>query len=201
MQQTMQVFKERQACTLKALRELQDFLDQGVAYGIAAHPAIRAKLDNAVRGAANGKLRVSLVGGFSEGKTAIAAAWLERLDKATMKISQQESSNAVTVYDAGDCELVDTPGLFGFKEEVDVETGAVEKYKEMTRKFVSESHLVIYVMDPANPVKDSHRDELNWLFRKLDLLPRTVFVLSRFDAVADVILQIALSSVEYVRGF
>jgi len=186
MQQTMQAFKERQAATLKTLRELQEFLDRGAAFGVATDPTIRAKLDNAVRDAANGKLRVALVGGFSEGKTAIAAAWLERLDKSTMKISQQESSNAVTVYDAGDCELVDTPGLFGFKEEINAETGAVEQFKEMTRKFVSESHLVIYVMDPANPVKDSHRDELNWLFRTLGLLPRTVFVLSRFDAVADV---------------
>lgn len=32
----------------------------------------------------------------------------------------------------------------------------------------------------------SHRDDLTWLFRTLDLLPRTVFVLSRFDEVADV---------------
>ena len=43
-----------------------------------------------------------------------------------------------------------------------------------------------YVMNSANPVKESHTDDLKWLFRTLNLLPRTVFVLSRFDEVADV---------------
>ncbi len=104
-----------------------------------------------------------------------------------MNISHQESSNAVTVYEASpDCVLIDTPGLFGFKEQENEASGSSEKYKEMTRKYVSEAHLILYVMDPTNPIKESHSDELNWLFRTLNLLPRTVFVLSRFDAVADV---------------
>ncbi|MNM89563.1 hypothetical protein D3C81_1017960 [compost metagenome] len=51
---------------------------------------------------------------------------------------------------------------------------------------MSESHLVLYVMNSTNPVKESHKDDLTWLFRTLDLLPRTIFVLSRFDEVADV---------------
>lgn len=51
---------------------------------------------------------------------------------------------------------------------------------------MSESHLVLYVMNSTNPIKESHKDDLTWLFRTLDLLPRTVFVLSRFDEVADV---------------
>jgi hypothetical protein len=41
-------------------------------------------------------------------------------------------------------------------------------------------------MSPTNPLKESHKNELNWLFRDLNLLPRTVFVLSRFDEVADI---------------
>jgi hypothetical protein len=41
-------------------------------------------------------------------------------------------------------------------------------------------------MPPTNPLKESHANELNWLFRELNLLPRTIFVLSRFDEVADV---------------
>jgi hypothetical protein len=41
-------------------------------------------------------------------------------------------------------------------------------------------------MNPTNPIKESHEDDLAWLFRTLGLLPRTVFVLSRFDEVADV---------------
>ena len=81
---------------------------------------------------------------------------------------------------------MDTPGLFGFKERIDADTGAIERYKDITEKRVSEAHLVLYVMGSANPIKESHREELVWLFRTLNLLPRTVFVLSRFDEVADV---------------
>ena len=51
---------------------------------------------------------------------------------------------------------------------------------------MSEAHLVLYVMNSANPIKESHAEDLKWLFRTLNLLPRTVFVLSRFDDVADV---------------
>ncbi|MGU5149623.1 LeoA/HP0731 family dynamin-like GTPase, partial [Pseudomonas aeruginosa] len=82
--------------------------------------------------------------------------------------------------------LIDTPGLFGFKEQENAETHTIEKYKDITKKYVSEAHLVLYVMNSTNPIKESHKEDLTWLFRTLDLLPRTVFVLSRFDEVADV---------------
>lgn len=187
MKQTVESFQQHQAKTLTILQNLQAFLSQGEMFGIEADQRLKDKLAGAISDVQGGKLRIVLVGGFSEGKTAIAAAWLERLDKSTMKISAQESSNAVTVYETGtDCVLIDTPGLFGFKEQENELTGTTEKYKELTRKYVSEAHLVMYVMDPTNPIKDSHAEELRWLFRELDLLPRTVFVLSRFDAVADI---------------
>lgn len=187
MEATLESFKANQANVLQVLQHLQEFLRQGDAFGLAADKVLNDKLTNAIRDVSDDKLRVALIGGFSEGKTSIAAAWLERLDKSTMNISHQESSNAVTVYEAGpDCVLIDTPGLFGFKEQENEATGTAEKYKEITRKYVSEAHLILYVMDPLNPIKESHRDELNWLFRTLNLLPRTVFVLSRFDDVADV---------------
>ncbi len=34
---------------------------------------------------------------------------------------------------------------------------------------------------PSNPIKESHKDDLNWLFRTLNLLSRMIFVISRFD--------------------
>ncbi len=40
--------------------------------------------------------------------------------------------------------------------------------------------------NPSNPIKDSHKDDLNWLFRTLNLLSRTIFVISRFDEEADI---------------
>lgn len=187
MDKTLDAFKEQQARALKLLGKLQAFLVQGEEVGVDIDVSLKHKLDNAISMVAGEKLKVALVGGYSDGKTSIAAAWMEQLDKSTMKISHQESSNEVRIYDVGsDFVLIDTPGLFGFKEQLNLETHQIEKYKDITKKYISEAHLVLYVMDPVNPVKASHKDDLEWLFRNLNLLPRTVFVLSRFDEVADV---------------
>lgn len=187
MENTLKTFKVQQANALTLLDRLQNFLGQGAQAGVPIDPALSSKLQNVISSVSGEKLKVALIGGFSEGKTSIAAAWMEKLDRSSMNISHQESSNEVKIYEVGeDFVLIDTPGLFGFKEQVNAETHAVEKYKDITKKYVSESHLVLYVMNSTNPVKESHKDDLTWLFRTLDLLPRTVFVLSRFDEVADV---------------
>lgn len=187
MENTLKSFKAQQASALTLLDRLQVFLGQGAQAGVPIDPALSSKLQNVISSVSGEKLKVALIGGFSEGKTSIAAAWMEKLDRSSMKISHQESSNEVKIYEVNeDFVLIDTPGLFGFKEQENAETHAIEKYKDITKKYVSESHLVLYVMNSTNPIKESHKDDLTWLFRTLDLLPRTVFVLSRFDEVADV---------------
>ncbi|MNJ24160.1 Dynamin family protein [compost metagenome] len=187
MENTLKTFKAQQANALTLLDRLQNFLGQGAQAGVPIDPALSSKLQNVISSVSGEKLKVALIGGFSEGKTSIAAAWMEKLDRSSMKISHQESSNEVKIYEVDeDFVLIDTPGLFGFKEQENAETHAIEKYKDITKKYVSESHLVLYVMNSTNPVKESHKDDLTWLFRTLDLLQRTVFVLSRFDEVADV---------------
>nr|WP_227987603.1 LeoA/HP0731 family dynamin-like GTPase [Helicobacter pylori] len=131
------------------------------------------------------KLKVALVGGFSEGKTSIAAAWIDRLDES-MNIDHQESSDAVKIYNIdNEIELVDTPGLYGFKQK-EHDSGKIERYKDITKKYISEAHLILYALNPSNPIKESHKDDLNWLFRTLNLLSRTIFVISRFDEEADI---------------
>jgi GTP-binding protein EngB required for normal cell division len=187
MENTLDTFKAQQSHTQQLLEKLQQFLKLGEAAGVEIDPVLNSKLQHAIDSIAGEKLKVALIGGFSEGKTSIAAAWMEKLDKSSMRISHQESSNEVKIYEVGDdFVLIDTPGLFGFKEQENAETHAIEKYKDITKKYVSEAHLVLYVMNPTNPIKESHKEDLTWLFRTLDLLPRTVFVLSRFDEVADV---------------
>lgn len=187
MNSTLELFQHQNNKALALLDKLRAFLEQGVALGINIDPSLLSKLEHAGQNLANDKLKIALIGGFSEGKTSIAAAWMERLDKSSMNISQQESSNEVKVYEVdNNFVLIDTPGLFGFKEQYNADIHAMEKYKDITRKYVSEAHVLLYVMNSTNPIKDSHKDDLNWLFRTLDLLPRTVFVLSRFDEVADV---------------
>ncbi len=184
MKTVLDEFKAQQAKARAIQNKLLNFLAQGEAAGVSIDPALKEKLQKSIAG--NKKLNVALIGGFSEGKTSIAAAWLGKL-KSDMNISHQESSNTVVIYEINDeLTLIDTPGLFGYKEKFNADTGEQEKYKDITRKYVSEAHLVLYVMNSTNPLKESHASELNWLFRELNLLPRTVFVLSRFDEVADV---------------
>jgi len=180
MDTTLERFKAQQDRAADMLRDLLAFLKSGEDFGVTMDGAFEQKLESAIGTVTGERLKVALVGGFSEGKTSIAAAWMNRLDREGMKISQRESTDHVLEYPVGDdLLLVDTPGLFG-EREIDGET-----YKELTRKYISEANLVLYVMDPTNPIKESHKTELNWLFRDLALLSRTVFVLSRFDAVAD----------------
>lgn len=187
METTLKTFNTQKESTLNILNQLHAFLLQGEGLGINIDPSLVNKLDTAIKSLSDDNLKIALIGGFSEGKTSIAAAWMERLDQSTMNISQQESSDAVSVYNVGNgLQLIDTPGLFGFKEKINADSSAIEKYKDITKKYVSEAHLVLYVMNSTNPIKDSHQEDLQWLFRTLNILPRTVFVLSRFDEVADV---------------
>lgn len=187
MEATLKTFNTQKESTLNILNQLHAFLMQGEGLGINIDSSLVNKLDMAIKSLSDDNLKIALIGGFSEGKTSIAAAWMERLDQSTMNISQQESSDAVSVYNVSNgLQLIDTPGLFGFKEKLNADSSAIEKYKDITKKYVSEAHLVLYVMNSTNPIKDSHQEDLQWLFRTLNILPRTVFVLSRFDEVADV---------------
>ncbi|OKA01373.1 LeoA/HP0731 family dynamin-like GTPase [Helicobacter pylori] len=185
MNETLKQFKENQKRNQEKLEKLLDFIQTGEKYGIEVEESLKERIRNAMENVADQKLKVALVGGFSEGKTSIAAAWIDRLDKS-MKIDHKESSDAVKIYDIdNEMELVDTPGLFGFKAK-EHDNGKIERYKDITKKYISEAHLILYALNPSNPIKESHKDDLNWLFRTLNLLSRTIFVISRFDEEADI---------------
>ncbi|WP_217583939.1 LeoA/HP0731 family dynamin-like GTPase [Helicobacter pylori] len=183
--ETLEQFKRNQKRNQEILKKLLDFVHTGEEYGIKVEESLKDKIRNAIKDVVGQKLKVALVGGFSEGKTSIAAAWIDRLDES-MKIDHKESSDEVKIYDIDDeIELVDTPGLFGFKEKI-TDSGKIERYKDITKKYISEAHLILYALNPSNPIKESHKDDLNWLFRTLNLLSRTIFVISRFDEEADI---------------
>ncbi|MEJ8596049.1 LeoA/HP0731 family dynamin-like GTPase [Helicobacter pylori] len=185
MNETLEQFKANQKRNQENLKKLLDFVHTGEKYGIKVEESLKDKIRNAMKDVSGQKLKVALVGGFSEGKTSIAAAWIERLDKS-MKIDHKESSDEVKIYNIdNEIELVDTPGLFGFKEKI-TDSGKIERYKDITKKYISEAHLILYALNPSNPIKESHKDDLNWLFRTLNLLSRTIFVISRFDEEADI---------------
>lgn len=187
MQNTLEHYEIQRKQAGQLLAKLINFIKEGTNLGVTFHPSLIEKINAAIASVGTEQMKVALVGGFSEGKTSIAAAWLERLDRSMMNINQQESSSEVQIFDFDNrLKIIDTPGLFGFKEKTNATTQEIEKFKDITKRYVSEAHLVLYVMNSTNPIKESHTEELRWLLRTLNLLPRTVFVLSRFDEVADV---------------
>ena len=159
---------------------LNNLLFQGEALGLDLSE-LRLKLEEVVKNN-NGIIRIVLLGSFSDGKTSAIAGLLGRLDTA-MKIDIAESSDELTVYHLDGLkdgyEIVDTPGLFGTKEkEVD---GKQIKYSEITEKYISEAHLVIYVCDAVVPLKDSHVDSLRLVLRDFNKLAATIFVVNKMD--------------------
>lgn len=178
---TVESFNIQKSKIVESLNKLLAFLEDAQLFDVDVDSALVHKIKAAISLTSDQKLKVALVGGFSEGKTSIAAAWTEKFDSSQMNISQSESTDDVQVYEMENLELIDTPGLFGYKK-----TNDNEKYKDITKKLVSDVNLILYVMNPNNPVKESHRTELSWLFNDIDLLSRTVFVIGRFDEEVDI---------------
>lgn len=173
MQKTIERFEQNKAL----LRRLADFVARGRELGVEIDEKYSQKINDALK--SDETLQVAFVGGFSEGKTSIIAAWLEKVAQG-MDINAQESSDDVSVYEVDEkVSIVDTPGLWGFKEDANH-----TKFKDKTKRYVSQAHIIVYVMNSSNPIKDSHTEMLRWLFRDLGLLGRTVFVCSKFDGIA-----------------
>ncbi|MGA4323996.1 LeoA/HP0731 family dynamin-like GTPase [Ectopseudomonas hydrolytica] len=189
MEQFNQFNVEKQAA-LKGLEQLRAVLDElgemGADVGSELH-----KIDSAVQAIESDVLRIALLGAFSDGKTSVIAAWLGKI-MADMNINMDESSDRLAIYAPEGlpekCEIVDTPGLFGDKEKsVD---GEQVMYEDLTKRYISEAHLILYVVDATNPLKESHNDIVKWVLRDLNKLSSTIFVINKMDEVTDLTEQV-----------
>jgi tRNA U34 5-carboxymethylaminomethyl modifying GTPase MnmE/TrmE len=149
------------------------------------------KISSAITAVESDVLRIALLGAFSDGKTSVIAAWLGKVME-DMNISMDESSDRLSVYKPeglpGQCEIIDTPGLFGDKErEID---GKQVMYEDLTKRYISEAHLIFYVVDATNPLKESHSDIVKWVLRDLNKLSSTIFVINKMDEVANLTNQV-----------
>ena len=142
---------------LNSIPELQPYID---------------KVNSIINTVNDGEISVVLLGSFSDGKTSAIAGLLGCLED-NMKIDNDESSDELTIYRPKDLKkgfkIVDTPGLFGTKEkEID---GKDIKFSQITERYISEAHIIIYVCDAVVPLKESHveiirrimRDYHNWI--------------------------------------
>ncbi|MCQ2218955.1 MAG: dynamin family protein [Paludibacteraceae bacterium] len=140
------------------------------------------KLEKIISSKNDKDIKIVLLGSFSDGKTSTVAGMMEEvLDN--MNIDTDESSDQLVIYRPKDLKsgftIIDTPGLFGTKEkEID---GDLVKFSEITKKFISEAHIVLYVTSAQVPVKESHSAILRKVLRDLGKLDSTIFVLNKMD--------------------
>lgn len=173
---------------IERLRQLQSIVEQGQELGLELSD-VAEKIKSAIRSARAGKTRIVMLGSFSDGKTSAVAGMLGKLHDS-MKIDVAESSDEITVYHLDvppqggiergpSYEIVDTPGLFGTKEkEID---GQQIRCSEITRRYISEAEVVVYVCDAVLPLKDSHKESLRLVLCDFKKLPVTIFVINKMD--------------------
>lgn len=184
MEQFKQFSVEKQAA-VDSLLQLRGVLDALGEMEINIGDDLQ-KISSAIASVESDVLRIALLGAFSDGKTSVIAAWLGKIME-DMNISMDESSDRLSIYKPeglpGQCEIVDTPGLFGDKErEID---GKQVMYEDITKRYISEAHLIFYVVDATNPLKESHSEIARWVLRDLNKLTSTIFIINKMDEVTD----------------
>ena len=189
MEQFKQFNVEKQAA-LKGLEQLRAVLNELGDMGADVGSELQ-KIDSAVKAVESDILRIALLGAFSDGKTSVIAAWLGKV-MADMNIDMNESSDRLAIYSPEGlpekCEIVDTPGLFGDKKKM--VDGEQVMYEDLTKRYISEAHLILYVVDATNPLKESHSSIVKWVLRDLNKLSSTVFVINKMDEVTDLTEQV-----------
>lgn len=166
---------------MQKLTALKQLLQKGVEY-IPELQSYLGKIDSIVDSINDGEISVVLLGSFSDGKTSAIAGLLGRLED-NMKIDNDESSDELTIYRPKDLKkgfkIVDTPGLFGTKErEIN---GQNIKFSEITERYISEAHIIIYVCDAVVPLKESHVEIIRRVMRDYHKLDNTIFVINKMD--------------------
>ncbi len=143
---------------------------------------LKKKIHDVMESLQTDTIKIVLLGSFSDGKTSTVAGFLGKVEDS-MKIDPDESSDELVVYRPSGLkegfEIVDTPGLFGTKEkEID---GSSIKFSEITKRYISEAHIIIYVTHAVNPIKDSHIPILMKVIKDYGKIDSLVIVLNRMD--------------------
>ncbi len=167
--------------TNQRLQELEMLIKYGITIGIDLNLFLK-KIESIKKTLNDGVIRIVLLGEVSNGKTSAVAGLLGRLEDS-MKIDVDESTDELVVYRPDGLkegfEIVDTPGLFGSKEkQVD---GENIKFSEITKRYISEAHIVIFVCGAVTPLKDSHTEIIKKILRDYKKLNSTIFVINRMD--------------------
>lgn len=162
-----------------AIEELSTLIAEGEKNHKLDLSDIKLKIESIKDMLSDDTLKIVLLGATCDGKTTTAAGML---GKVLNKIDNDESSDELTFYHVeglSGVEIVDTPGLFGSKEKE--EMGKTITFSDITERYISEAHVLLYVTDAVDPVKESHSNKLRWVLKDLSKLPSTVFVINKMD--------------------
>ena len=170
-------------------KRILELLEEGQKLGID-FKNITQKIIDFINTSSSGKIRIVLLGSFSDGKTTLIGGLLGKI-MDNMKIDQAESSDQLEIYSTEfldhSFEIIDTPGLFGTKEkEVD---GKNIKFSDITENYISEANMMIYVCDAVNPLKDSHIDVMRRILIDYKKLDATIFVINKMDEAGTLLLD------------
>ena len=172
---------EKENNIFSRFNRLREIIQNGSSMGIELTSVLK-KINNVLDTINSGEINIALIGSFSDGKTsAIAGLFGEVL--SNMKIAADESSDEISIYRYNalgkNFRIVDTPGLFGTKEK-EIE-GKEVRFSDITTKYLSEAHVVIYVCDAVNPLKESHAGTIRHIMRDLGKLDSSIFVINKMD--------------------
>ena len=170
-----------QSQAINNLEELKSILNEGLELGLELNYLLK-KIDNVIETIESNDISIALIGSFSDGKTSTIAGMLGKLED-TMKIDTDESSDEITVYKPlglkNGFKIIDTPGLFGTKEkELD---GKDVRLSEITERYLSEAHIILYITGAVVPIKESHSSILKHILRDLNKLKSTIFIINKMD--------------------
>lgn len=176
----MEKFSKPKQGVKKKLEALQQLIAEGAKLGFDVSANLD-KINRIMSAMQDEELRIVLLGSFSDGKTSTIAGLLGHLEK-DMKIDNDESSDELCIYHplgTKGVKIIDTPGLFGTKEkEVD---GKNVKFSEITERYISEAHIIIYVCAAVVPLKESHAEIIRKVMRTYHKLDNTIFVINKMD--------------------
>lgn len=181
---------------LSSLEELYSILKDAEQYGIS-FKQLFDKITELKDNSEDETIRIVLISSFSDGKTSTIAGLLGKVED-NMKIDRDESSDEIVVYHPQGMrhgfEIVDTPGLFGTKEkEIN---GESVRFSEITEKYISQAHVILYVCDAVTPLKDSHAYVISKLMRDYKKLDSTIFIINKMDEAG----YDPLDATDFARG-
>lgn len=166
--------------TLNHLKKLKNKLKEGKELAINVNFEIE-KTERLIESLKQDPVKVVLIGSFSTGKTCVLAGLLNRYEDG-MKIDIDESTDDITChpYNGNGYEIIDTPGLFGIKKTIYDDNEEI-KLSDLTKKYISEAHVVLLVTTANPPIRESHFSMIKYILRDLGKLDSTIFVINRLD--------------------